>query len=69
MLKYAQGQGYKTCLYTGEREVEQQILKYLTYIKTGPWIQELGGLGSKTTNQIFKEVKTNKKLNQLFIHN
>jgi anaerobic ribonucleoside-triphosphate reductase activating protein len=29
----------------------------------------LGGLESKTTNQKFKEVKTNKILNHLFIPN
>ena len=61
--------GYKTCLYTGEEEVSPEILEHLTYIKTGPWIQELGGLSSPSTNQMFKEVKTNSILNHLFIPN
>ena len=69
MLKWAQGMGYKTCLYTGEEEVNPEILEHLTYVKTGPWIQELGGLSSQSTNQIFKEVKTNNILNHLFIPN
>ena len=66
-LKWAKKMGYKTCLYTGETEVKAEILEHLTYIKTGPWIQELGGLGSPSTNQIFKNVKTNSVLNHLFI--
>lgn len=67
MLKCAQRMGFKTCLYTGENEVDPEILRFLTYIKTGPWIQERGGLSCKKTNQIFREVKTNKILNHLFI--
>ena len=67
LLKCAQGKGYKTCLYTGEELVESKILEYLTYIKTGPWIQDLGGLSSRNTNQIFREVSTNTVLNHLFI--
>ena len=63
MLKYAQEHGYKTCLYTGEVTVSQDILNY---IKTGKWIKQLGGLKSKNTNQIFKEVKTDKRLNHFF---
>ena len=66
-LKWAKSLGYKTCLYTGENEVDRKLLEHLTYIKTGPWIQELGGLSSKSTNQIFKEVKTETVLNHLFI--
>jgi len=68
-LRYARERGYKTCLYTGLDVVDQRIQNHLTYIKTGPWMKELGGLGSKTTNQKFKEVKTNKILNHLFIPN
>ncbi len=67
MLKCAQHMGFKTCLYTGETDVEPGILRHLTYVKTGPWKEELGGLSSQKTNQIFREVKTNKILNHLFI--
>jgi anaerobic ribonucleoside-triphosphate reductase activating protein len=68
-LEHAKKNGYKTCLYTGLDEVHSNLLQHLTYLKTGPWIKELGGLESKTTNQKFKEVKTNKILNHLFIPN
>ena len=66
-LKWAKEMGYKTCLYTGETEIDPEILVHLTYLKTGPWKQELGGLNSPVTNQIFKDVKTNTVLNHLFI--
>lgn len=68
-LKYAQKKGYKTCLYSGEDKIEKSILNHLTWIKTGKWISEKGGLESLTTNQKFLEVQTNKKLNHLFLKN
>lgn len=43
----------KVALYTG-RELHQlssQLISHLTYLKTGPWREELGGLDSPTTNQ------------------
>ncbi|WP_420399264.1 anaerobic ribonucleoside-triphosphate reductase activating protein [Flagellimonas sp.] len=66
-LKYAKDKGYKTCLYTGLDRVEDSILQQLTWIKTGKWIQALGGLDSKKTNQKFIEVRTKKLYNHLFI--
>lgn len=66
-LKYAQNKGYKTCLYSGKDMIDNAILKYLTWVKTGKWISQLGGLGSKTTNQKFIAVKQNKILNHLFL--
>jgi anaerobic ribonucleoside-triphosphate reductase activating protein len=68
-LQIAKDQNFKTCLYTGEEKIPETILKNLTWIKTGRWISKLGGLGSKTTNQRFTEVKTNRTLNHLFIQN
>jgi len=68
-LKSAKEKGYKTCLYTGENLVSDNIKNNLTWIKTGKWEQALGGLSSSTTNQKFIEVKTNKSLNHLFIKN
>jgi len=68
-LRYAIENGYKTCLYTGLDEVDEKIRNHLTYLKTGPWMKELGGLESNTTNQKFIEVKTNRILNRLFIPN
>jgi len=66
-LRVARHYGYKTCLYTGLEQVDPSILEYLTYLKTGPWIREKGGLGNETTNQVFKEVQSNTILNHLFI--
>jgi len=68
-LKSAIEKGYKTCLYTGENNISDNILNNLTWIKTGKWEQALGGLSCLTTNQKFIEVKTNKSLNHLFIKN
>lgn len=66
-LKYAQDEGYKTCLYSGEDTINPTILKHLTWVKTGKWIPELGGLDSEKTNQKFIEVKSNNILNHLFL--
>lgn len=67
LLKIAQAENYKTCLYTGEDQVAIEILSQLTWVKTGKWIKALGGLDSPATNQRFIEVKTNRILNHLFI--
>jgi len=69
MLLLAKKKKYKTCLYTGEKSVSEELSKQLTWIKTGKWKQNLGGLASKITNQKFIEVKTNKNLNYLFSKN
>ncbi|AUP81205.1 anaerobic ribonucleoside-triphosphate reductase activating protein [Flavivirga eckloniae] len=68
-LKCAQKNGYKTCLYSGETKLDESILSQLTWVKTGPWIELLGGLDSPKTNQKFIEVKTNNTLNHLFLKN
>jgi anaerobic ribonucleoside-triphosphate reductase activating protein len=66
LLQLAKEEGYKTCLYTGEEKVSQEIMSRLDWIKTGRWNAKLGGLDSQTTNQRFTEVLTNKNLNYLF---
>lgn len=66
-LKTAKNLKYKTCLYTGYTTIPNSILQQLTWVKTGPWKADLGGLTSATTNQKFIEVATGKKLNYLFI--
>ena len=72
MLGIVTQAGLKACLYTGlEREeleaVSDGILPYLTYLKTGRWQMELGGLDSPTTNQKFIDLRTGEVLNRLFI--
>lgn len=47
----------KTCYYTGRKWLSHEevstILKYLDYLKVGPYIKEKGGLDSPDTNQRF----------------
>ncbi len=68
-LKFAKHKKYKTCLYTGEDGVPDSIMKELTWIKTGKWINSFGGLKNEMTNQKFINIKTNKILNYLFSKN
>jgi len=65
-LETAKLMGYSTCLYTGLEEVDPLIYSQLTWLKTGSWKKDLGGLENELTNQVFKEVKNNKVLNHLF---
>lgn len=47
----------KVAWYSGKQELSKYIdLKYFNYIKLGPYIEELGPLNSKTTNQRFFKV-------------
>jgi anaerobic ribonucleoside-triphosphate reductase activating protein len=66
-LATAKDLGFDTCLYTGLEEVSDEIKSNLTWLKTGPWVESLGGLTSPTTNQRFIEVKTNKLINNQFL--
>lgn len=67
LLKIAKSNKLKTALYTGENQVDKEIVDLLDYLKTGKYIAELGGLGSKSTNQKFIEVKSGNNLNHLFL--
>lgn len=55
--------GLKTCLYSGMSTMHhlQNILDrgLLDYLKIGPYIQNLGGLADKTTNQRFFRINSN----------
>lgn len=47
----------KSAWYSGRQELSKEInLKNFDYVKLGPYIEELGPLNSKTTNQRFYEV-------------
>jgi anaerobic ribonucleoside-triphosphate reductase activating protein len=65
-LQEAKKNNLKTCLYTGLDYVDEDILSELTFLKTGRWISELGGLKSKDTNQKFINVETGEVCNYLF---
>ena len=41
----------ETALYSGRRDVEQDIWAAFDYVKVGPYIEELGPLNSPKTNQ------------------
>lgn len=67
MLRTCKAFYLKTCLYTGLDDVNEKIKNELTYLKTGRYIKELGGLNSKTTNQVFKNLITDEVLNYKFL--
>lgn len=68
-LKIAQSKKFKTCLYTGEESISDQLKSELTWLKTGRWEQQLGGLDSPQTNQKFIEIRNHTILNHLFHKN
>ncbi|MGN0144141.1 MAG: 4Fe-4S cluster-binding domain-containing protein [Clostridium sp.] len=52
---------YKIAWYSGRQELSKDInLKWFDFIKLGPYIEELGSLNSKSTNQRFYKVEDNK---------
>lgn len=55
LIAIASNRGLKTCLYTGLEldEIPHILLNNLDAIKTGRYVEELGGLSSPTTNQKF----------------
>ncbi|PKH88249.1 anaerobic ribonucleoside-triphosphate reductase activating protein [Colwellia sp. Bg11-28] len=65
-LLIAKNHGLKTCLYSGEKHINIIISQHLNFLKTGAWHETLGGLDSPTTNQVFRDVISGKKLNHLF---
>lgn len=69
LLKTVGDAGLKACLYTGleREELPQELLPYLTFLKTGRWMEQLGGLNRPGTNQRFVDLRTGRILNYLFI--
>ncbi|MGX5915368.1 anaerobic ribonucleoside-triphosphate reductase activating protein [Aliidiomarina sp. Khilg15.8] len=66
-LRDARAQGLNTCLYTGLDSISIAIRQQLTFLKTGPWIAQAGGLDSPTTNQRFYDLRNQQLLNHLFL--
>ncbi|XXQ68596.1 anaerobic ribonucleoside-triphosphate reductase activating protein [Neisseriaceae bacterium B1] len=69
LLKIAREEfSLQTCLYTGyERdELPPELLSELTYLKTGRWLSERGGLDNPNTNQKFIDLRTGESLNHCF---
>ena len=46
----------KTALYSGSDNLNVNLMEYLDYYKTGPYIAKNGGLDSKNTNQKFFKI-------------
>ena len=58
--------GLRSCLYTGLDDVSHVLKQHLTYLKTGPWRPERGGLDNPDTNQRFVCLTTRQCLNHRF---
>lgn len=52
-VKISKDMGFKVCLYTGREldEISEDLTNEFDYIKTGPYVEDLGGLNSAETNQ------------------
>jgi anaerobic ribonucleoside-triphosphate reductase activating protein len=50
-LEMAHEEGFLTALYTGQNWVDYDIMEQLDFLKVGPFIESLGGLADRTTNQ------------------
>lgn len=68
-LRTARAAGLKTCLYTGLDDVPPAIRAELTFLKTGAWRRERGGLDDPASNQRFIRTADGEVLNQLFWRN
>lgn len=66
LLDIAQQAGLSTCLYTGCDDVSAALKSRLTFLKTGAFRQELGGLDQPHSNQRFVRVADGERLNALF---
>ena len=47
----------KLALYSGREKVEGELLRYLDYVKVGPYIEMYGPLNKETTNQRLYKVE------------
>ncbi len=56
----------KTAWYSGREELPKDLnLRYFDFIKLGPYIEDLGGLKSPTTNQRLYKVEDNGELTDI----
>jgi len=63
LIQIAKSKNLKICLYTGLEldDLPKELIQELDYVKTGRYIEELGGLKSPNTNQKF--IKLNNSSN------
>ena len=67
MLQLARQRNLNTCLYTGLDAIDANLKDELTYLKTGRWLPERGGLDNPNTNQQLMDLRTGQILNHRFI--
>ena len=57
--------GLRYAWYSGRQELPKNIdISKFDYIKLGPYVEELGGLKSPTTNQRFYEVQMSREIDE-----
>ena len=60
--------GLKIAWYSGRETLAEGFdITLLDYLKLGPYIESLGGLKSKTTNQALYKVKEDSKLEKILL--
>lgn len=71
LVNLAKKKGLISVLYTGWglEELDSKLVETFDYVKYGAYNQNLGGLDSPMTNQVFLDLKTRKNLNYLFQKN
>ena len=58
VAQWVKEQGIKTCWYTGFNQSPSDLqLRFFDFIKVGSYVEALGGLRSRTTNQRFYQVE------------
>ena len=62
LIEIAKEYRLKVCLYTGLEleKVDKKLIDVLDYLKVGPYIEKLGGLNKKTTNQKMYKIENGK---------
>ena len=62
LIEIAKEYNLKVCLYTGLEleKVDKKLINSLDYLKVGPYIEQLGGLNKKTTNQKMYKIENGK---------
>lgn len=55
LLKRCKVHGFKTCIYSGSNDMSlfKDLYDLIDYLKIGEYKEELGGLKSRNTNQVF----------------
>ena len=63
-IKYVKSVGLKTCLYSGEDDINilKPLIHELDYLKYGRYNNKLGGLDCKTTNQKMIDLNRGKEI-------